>query len=641
MGAAIPLPDRTLAINVRRTGAIGNGTTDDTAAIQRAVDIANSRGGGAVYVPATSAYYRLSLPIVMRDRVIIFGDGDGSYLYNDREPGTGEAFSTLVFNAGCWARQDLALFDKLDCDSSSEGDNFLVLSDADDAALLEVGEVCWTYNDDSIDPPDAPQVPTFIEMNRVVAINSETGKVTFQYPIKAAMSSPAIGSYPSDIAAIPAGSPRFIWQNGTIQNLAVGCRDAAWIQRVGAYECRIDNILVRRGEQLFSGNAFCHCIISNIRGTFSRSAFSVAIGSCDTLIQGVVGAHDANQPTIISGVNPSFGTICNIHEHCRDITCEDIQINFGNDETYGKTGACIKLDGSDLVFRNSKFFVRAGTPFAVRLENHPTDYATAVVENNIVENCIFNIAGGSSSVRVVGGEANTRNNVIQNCRFLGTQRARSIAVGSGDNLTVRDCFFESGTIELESGSTNTTVDSCEFGVAITIDDNATGSRFRRLRFPNTYKFEQLRLNDDVGTALTGTTDLREDYEITLPRTDFASETTTRIVMEYTGAFVGTADEKSVSFYFNNNPRATYTQTSAGPWKIRATTDLINNPGDNQQRILVEFWSGSSYQSNVVDFSLGYLEGNFVFAFGLQLANSADSIVPYNFTRNVYIARQIE
>jgi hypothetical protein len=56
-------------------GATGNGTTDDTTAINAAVTAANTAGGGIVYFPPGT--YIISAPIVGRDKVRFVGAGAG------------------------------------------------------------------------------------------------------------------------------------------------------------------------------------------------------------------------------------------------------------------------------------------------------------------------------------------------------------------------------------------------------------------------------------------------------------------------------------------------------------------------------------------------------------------------------------
>ncbi|WP_167555325.1 right-handed parallel beta-helix repeat-containing protein [Gottfriedia acidiceleris] len=58
-------------VNVKNFGAVGNGTTDDTAAFQSAIDYLGSRGGGTVFVPAGT--YSLN-PIFLKPFVNIVGD---------------------------------------------------------------------------------------------------------------------------------------------------------------------------------------------------------------------------------------------------------------------------------------------------------------------------------------------------------------------------------------------------------------------------------------------------------------------------------------------------------------------------------------------------------------------------------------
>lgn len=73
-----PRPVRAAAVHdVRHYGAVGNGTQDDTAALQAAIDAAASAGGGAVYLP--SGRYVVSATLKVNSSAIsLYGDGASS-----------------------------------------------------------------------------------------------------------------------------------------------------------------------------------------------------------------------------------------------------------------------------------------------------------------------------------------------------------------------------------------------------------------------------------------------------------------------------------------------------------------------------------------------------------------------------------
>lgn len=73
------IPDR--SISIREHGAVGDGTADDTAAIQKAIDAAAAAGGGRVVVPA-GRY--LSRPLALRSRIDLHLERDAVLLMSQR-----------------------------------------------------------------------------------------------------------------------------------------------------------------------------------------------------------------------------------------------------------------------------------------------------------------------------------------------------------------------------------------------------------------------------------------------------------------------------------------------------------------------------------------------------------------------------
>jgi hypothetical protein len=64
-------------ISVKDFGAVGDGSTDDTAAIQAALTAA-ATSSGSVYIPATTNSYKITDALTVPDEVSVFGEGYGS-----------------------------------------------------------------------------------------------------------------------------------------------------------------------------------------------------------------------------------------------------------------------------------------------------------------------------------------------------------------------------------------------------------------------------------------------------------------------------------------------------------------------------------------------------------------------------------
>jgi len=69
--------------NVCAYGARGDGTTDDTTAIQNAIDAAAAAGGGVVVFPYPTNYYRVTGKITLPSRITLLGLGNRPLIYND------------------------------------------------------------------------------------------------------------------------------------------------------------------------------------------------------------------------------------------------------------------------------------------------------------------------------------------------------------------------------------------------------------------------------------------------------------------------------------------------------------------------------------------------------------------------------
>jgi polygalacturonase len=72
-------------VNVRDKGAAGNGTADDTTAVQAAIN-ALPTAGGTVYIPTGT--YKLTSALTLRSNLVLIGDGDGPSLLHQTAANT-------------------------------------------------------------------------------------------------------------------------------------------------------------------------------------------------------------------------------------------------------------------------------------------------------------------------------------------------------------------------------------------------------------------------------------------------------------------------------------------------------------------------------------------------------------------------
>lgn len=95
-------------VSVKDFGAVGDGVTDDTAAIQLAIDYLISRGGGSLYFPDTTSFYKvtstLNIPSTA-DSFTLRGDG----LWNSEIKMVTASADTLFTTAGRIYVKDMAI----------------------------------------------------------------------------------------------------------------------------------------------------------------------------------------------------------------------------------------------------------------------------------------------------------------------------------------------------------------------------------------------------------------------------------------------------------------------------------------------------------------------------------------------------
>ena len=125
MTTRVPYSMTTAPVNVRAFGAKGNGTTDDTAAIQAALTAAFNAGGGEVHVPAGT--YRITAPLIVRSNTTFSGEGPCSII---KRTGTRTTALTSVIAYG-------AIYVGYSYEWGPNGENFNPAYD-DDATMAQL-----------------------------------------------------------------------------------------------------------------------------------------------------------------------------------------------------------------------------------------------------------------------------------------------------------------------------------------------------------------------------------------------------------------------------------------------------------------------------------------------------------------------
>jgi hypothetical protein len=250
-------------VSVKQFGAVGDGVTDDLAAIQAAIDYAHANGLNVAY-PPTNAFYRVSRAIICRPYVSQFGLNGYAKIKNlNTDPSA--MTNRAVFLAGNLGVEFVHSLTVYNCGTVSVGSQVTLTTPAD-AANFAVGDQVVTASTAFSTVLDW-KLYDHMHLNRVVAINGAT--ITLKYPVDT--------SYAGGIAKLaqvttstqPYNIPLFFAENAVFSNLDLESGSGGVFSGYNAcYNVHFKDCIMKGRHAMF-GNCYQYCTFDNIQSYWS------------------------------------------------------------------------------------------------------------------------------------------------------------------------------------------------------------------------------------------------------------------------------------------------------------------------------------------------------------------------------------
>jgi len=251
-------------VNVCDFGAVGDGVTDDTAAIQAAVDYAYANGKDVVYPADIPAFYNVTVNIVCPPGVSHRGLGGYAKIKN-LNTGGASTMNRAVFLTGNLALQLTELLTVYDCGTVMPGTE-VTLTTAGDAANFSVGDQVATMST-AFRLVLGLKLNEYMHLNRIKAINGAV--ITLEYPIDVSYAGglSRLASVTSSLGT-PINIPLYFIENCVFENLDIEAPSGPFPGYGGLYNVTFTNCIIK-GRWTIYGNCFQYCKIDGIRGYFN------------------------------------------------------------------------------------------------------------------------------------------------------------------------------------------------------------------------------------------------------------------------------------------------------------------------------------------------------------------------------------
>lgn len=411
-------------LDIRSFGARGDGESDDTDAIQNAVNAAYSSGGGTVRIPRQNLgrgeYWRLSRPILLKSRVSLIGEGPESLLYNDRRE-SATFMDQAVVLPGNYHPQFLnnLKFDQV----TIAGDRTVAFVD-NSKARYSAGQTVFIRSAD-FDPSRAEFSISSItiicqivraEMYRVHLDRS----IHFDGPLVIAPSDNEI-----DWRAVGPPTRCFVSMNSSLQNLAIRSH-GFWIGDSAARECEFSQLWIDAKVAVY-GNLFQDCRWTTIRARFDRLAVELSCNSINVAVTDLVAE-------ISQGSTEPNHQIIAIQESSQNCSVSHFSINAS---AFNKTGAVVRFGSSSYCSIMDGTISCEGARGAIV----SFDTGASAVMHNSIRNVSFASSSAKAGIVFEGRDPGiVANNDATNVSILGLTKAVAARLG-GQHNTIDHCHL--------------------------------------------------------------------------------------------------------------------------------------------------------------------------------------------------------
>ena len=324
-------------INVKTYGALGDGITDDTDAIQNALNEAAANGGGTVYVP--SGKYITSKALRVRDNVILVGEGKSSWIHNDRIIGF-ERCVVITGNIGD-ITSNTSIYDNPQHAVENISDNANVITVKTGIDNYAVGDIIFILSNEkwSYTFPDSV-VPKYQDMAKIIEISGS--QIKLDHGVNDNFIDPTI----CKLGVVKGYDNEIAWmaENAKVESLRLTHnmgQSSGWYAIFAyGYKCEFKDLYMDKTSTVVGSNGLGYSTLENIDGNYDAGALDFA----DMQISNVYKKLKLTRVGVNRNVN-ILGVSC--HDGA-DNTFEDCELDLGGQGGLGG------LYNHRLTIRNTK-----------------------------------------------------------------------------------------------------------------------------------------------------------------------------------------------------------------------------------------------------------------------------------------------